>query len=377
MSATTRAVYRALIGGYEELREEPIALQSEIPFICFTDDPSLTSDTWEVVVVEPRLPHDAARSARALKILGHPRLAEYQETLWVDNTVELRRPPEQLLDLWLQEADVAAPLHSYRTSVLAEAEAVLDAGLDDFARVYEQVSHYVRQRPDALDENPHWTGMLARRGGSSTVVAMQSWWEQVLRYSRRDQLSFVSAMRAHGVRLESVALHNHASDWHAWPRARGRELPRPAGGLREALRPPQARLGRLELALHESAADHATSVAAREELLAAREQTIALQVETIRSLETRLADTVAQLESGDSRFARAEQERIQARTKLRKTRTRERKLHRELGKVSEQLRSARQRIGRLEDRPEPVAQRLRRHVSRLLRGRSTGSGSRS
>ena len=45
--------YTALIGSYERLQEQPEAKNTDIPFICLTDDPSLTSETWEVRLIEP------------------------------------------------------------------------------------------------------------------------------------------------------------------------------------------------------------------------------------------------------------------------------------------------------------------------------------
>lgn len=267
MSAPRRAVYRALIGGYEQLREEEVARDSDLPFICFTDDPHLTSDTWEVVLVERRLPRDATRSARALKIVGHPVLDDYDETLWVDNTVALVKAPDDLFDDWLSDADVAAPLHSYRTSVLAEAEAVIDGGLDDFTRVYEQVAHHLMDDSGVLEENPHWTGMLARRRTPVTDAAMQTWWEQVLRHSRRDQLSFVPAMRAHDVRLRSLPVDSHESPWHEWPRATGRDPQRQGTGLRGLLRPPAGRIGALEEELGQTTHAMQVAVAHREEVI--------------------------------------------------------------------------------------------------------------
>lgn len=280
MSAPRRAVYRALIGGYEQLREEEVARDSDLPFICFTDDPHLTSETWEVVLVERRIPRDATRSARALKIIGHPALDEYDETLWVDNTVALTKAPDALFDDWLSEVDVAAPLHSYRTSVLAEAEAVIDGGLDDYARVYEQVAHYLMDGGDVLEENPHWTGILARRRTPVTDAAMQTWWEQVLRHSRRDQLSFVPAMRTHGVRLRSLPVDSHESPWHEWPRATGRDPQRQGTGLRELLRPPASRIGALEEKLGQTTHAMQVAVAHREEVIVS----ITAELEEVRSL---------------------------------------------------------------------------------------------
>jgi hypothetical protein len=280
MSAPRRAVYRALVGGYEELGEEEVAHDSDLPFICLTDDPGLTSETWEVVVVEPRLPQDATRSARALKIIGHPVLDKYDETLWVDNTVALTRPPDDLFDDWLSDADVAAPLHSYRTSVLAEAEAVIDAGLDDYARVYEQIAHQLMEGGEVLEENPHWTGMLARRRTPVTDAAMQAWWEQVLHHSRRDQLSFVPALRAHSVRLRSVPVDSHEPTWHEWPRAAGRDPQRQGTGLRELLRPPACRIGALEEQLGQATHAMQVAVAHREEVIVS----LTTELEEVRSL---------------------------------------------------------------------------------------------
>ena len=126
--------------------------------------------------------------------MGHPVLETYDETLWLDNTVELLVPPEEIFDDWLAGADLALPLHSYRASVVDEAEAVLELGRDDYVRVYEQMSVYARTSPDALEANPHWTGMLARRPGPVAQEAMQDWWEHLLRFSHRDQLAFVATV---------------------------------------------------------------------------------------------------------------------------------------------------------------------------------------
>jgi hypothetical protein len=290
MSQPARAVYRGLLGGYEELREVPIAHQTDIAFICITDDPDLKSDTWTIVVQEPRIPADLTRSSRALKILGHPCLDDYEQTLWLDNTVELKRPPDELFDTWLQDADVAAPSHSFRRSVLGEAEAVIDAGIDDYTRVYEQMTHYLRVFPQFVEENPHWTGMLARRHGAATS-AMQTWWEHVLRYSRRDQLSFTPAMLWHDVRLRSVPLDHHSSAWHEWHGTRQRDVSRLSSGLREALRPPAGRIGQLEQALDEANRNLDAVVSERNELeerLRAAEQRRGREV--LRARARRLLD---------------------------------------------------------------------------------------
>ena len=210
-------VYTAVLGGDRGPREVPLAIESSADFVCFTDDPALRSDTWEVLPVEPRLPTDLVRSERYLKIVGHPALAGYDRSLWVDPAVELREPPESFVDAWLEEADVAAPLHTFYRSVLAELQASIDRGKDDHLRVFEQLAHYLPTARDVLEANPHWTALLARRRTPEVDAAMTTWWEHVLRYSRRDQLSFGVVVGASGLRLHSVPLPNVRSPLHHWP----------------------------------------------------------------------------------------------------------------------------------------------------------------
>jgi hypothetical protein len=210
-------VYTAALGGDGPPREQPVAARSTADFLCFTDDPELRSNSWEPVLVRPRLPGDLVRSARFLKIVGHPALAGYDRSLWVDRSVELRVPPEDFVGDWLAEAQVAAPLHTFYRSVLAEAQAAIDLGKDDHLKVFEQLAHYVEFAPGALEANPHWTGLLARRRSLSVEAATRLWWEHVLRYSRRDHLSFGVAMAAAGVWVASVPLANLQSPIHRWP----------------------------------------------------------------------------------------------------------------------------------------------------------------
>lgn len=222
MGADVRVVCTAVVGGYELLTEQPVARESAVRFVCFTDDPALRSSSWEVVAVEPRWPMDPVRSARDVKIRLDRYLPEAGQALWIDNSVQLHALPEVLLDQWLSDVDLAVPRHSFRATVLDEFAEVSTLGLDDVVRVYEQEAHYRAVDPDALAEPLLWTGILARRMTAATRTFCSLWMEQVLRYSRRDQLSINYAVRRTSVPHRVVALDNVASDLHRWPVAGGR-----------------------------------------------------------------------------------------------------------------------------------------------------------
>lgn len=305
-----QAVYTALIGRYERLNEQPVAASSSLPFICFTDDPSLVSDTWKIELVEPSSALDPVRSARRLKILGHERIAEFDETLWIDNSLILEAPPEEILGSWLDGADLAMPRHSFRSRLFDEFEAVIEAGYDEPTRVCEQLRHYLDAMPDLLSRSPLWTAFLARRAGPAVRSFNERWYEHVLRYSRRDQLSVQMAIAlSPDVRLRFIDLDNNVSPLHRWPITVGRDrvvssrdpletlkplalrvhtLERTLGEVRERLAAAEDRSATLEEDLRRATEDAAVAAHARDHLRA--------QVEAVeRSRSWRLARLIARV----------------------------------------------------------------------------------
>lgn len=221
-------VYTALVGGYERLNEQPVARASSLEFVCLTDDESLTSETWRMVHVPAAWPADPVRSSRALKILGHPEVDRYERSVWMDNSVVLRRDPAFLLGL-VDGAPLGLIAHWERDSLLEEFDAVLHLGLDDPARVHEQLNAYLLEEPRLLEERPYATTVLVRRRCPEVDATMRLWIDHVLRYSRRDQLSLNYALRRSGVAVARVEDDLRHADWAAWPRTPERSRTR---GLR-------------------------------------------------------------------------------------------------------------------------------------------------
>jgi hypothetical protein len=115
----------------------------DIDFICFTDDPKLSSAFWQMKVVPSGL-LDPARTAKQFKALPHRFLSDYDWSLYIDNTVRLKASPRRIFDEYL--AGSPSPYvcfhHFERKCVYDEAEAVLNSKFDDPTIVHEQMSYY-------------------------------------------------------------------------------------------------------------------------------------------------------------------------------------------------------------------------------------------
>jgi len=263
-------VYTALIGGYEDLIEQPIAANTDVVFVCCTDDVSLTSSTWDVRIIEPAFAKDPVRSARAIKIRGDAALDDFEETLWIDNRVVLTVDPNLILDDWLTDVDLALPQHSFRRHVVDEFEVVSSLGYDDKSRILEQLTHYAETMPESLLQPVLWTAIVARRKSPLVASTMRVWMDHVLRYSRRDQLSVVHAIATTGIPMKSIPLDNQQSPLHTW-RPATRRQPRPVANSDTAdhHEPSVALVGRLSIAIDEITAQFNSSLQAREQQLSA------------------------------------------------------------------------------------------------------------
>jgi hypothetical protein len=195
-----------------------MARQSAVPFICLTDDPDLTSETWRIVRIDPLFAQDSVRSQRMLKLLPHRYLGDFERSLYIDNAVLLTAPPERLFAEYLPDAGFALPSHSYRATVRDEFAEVTATQLDDGERIADQLASYQTSDPVALDERPYWTGLMLRvHGDARAREALELWAMHVLRFSRRDQLSANHAFRRTGFAPRRIEIDNFASWFHRWP----------------------------------------------------------------------------------------------------------------------------------------------------------------
>jgi hypothetical protein len=210
-------VFTALFGGYETLNELTFPISANTRYICFTDNPELKSETWEIWVVKPSSLNDAARSSREIKMLGHRYFELGSRSLYIDNSVKLKVDGAVVLDDWLIDNDLAFMSHSTRKNVRGEFFVCAIYGLDSQKVILEQFLHYTKMFPHLLKQKPYWGGMIARRSGPVTEKFMTAWDEQYRAFTRRDQLSINAASLISGVVIRRINGSNASTLWHQWP----------------------------------------------------------------------------------------------------------------------------------------------------------------
>ncbi|KAL2894735.1 DNA-directed RNA polymerase subunit beta', partial [Bienertia sinuspersici] len=134
---------------------------------------------------------------KSFKMLPHRLFPNAQYSIWVDSKSQLRRDPLGVLEalLWRSNSVLAISQHGARSSVYDEAKAVVKKNKATPEEVDVQITQY---RLDGLPEDKRFNGkkalseasIIVREHTPLTNLFMCLWFNEVVRFTSRDQLSF-------------------------------------------------------------------------------------------------------------------------------------------------------------------------------------------
>ncbi|PNX77056.1 hypothetical protein L195_g038877 [Trifolium pratense] len=130
-------------------------------------------------------------------MLSHRLFPQSEYSIWVDSKSQFRRDPLGVLEalLWRTNSVLAISEHGARSSVYDEAKAVVKKNKAKPEEVEVQLNQY---KKDGLPEDKRFNGkkalceasVIVRKHTPLTNLLMCVWFNEVVRFTSRDQLSF-------------------------------------------------------------------------------------------------------------------------------------------------------------------------------------------
>jgi len=191
-------VITSVTGGKDNLIHNQV--KGNAKFLAFTDF-DFESDVWERRKAYDRLT-SPRRNSRVPKILAH-QYADTRYSIWLDGNLKLLVSPEDLIEKYLKNHDIAAFKHPARDCLYDEAQTCIDMKIDDEATIREQVKKYEAEgfgRNRGLTEN----AVLIRRHTAKVEQFNNYWWSEYARHSVRDQLSMFYALDKAGLEINQI-----------------------------------------------------------------------------------------------------------------------------------------------------------------------------
>lgn len=183
-------VYTVIMGDYDYLKD-PEYVMENCDYICFTNNPDLKSDIWEIRY-DSNTELDNTRWQRRHKVLAHEYLPDtYEWCIYVDGNVRITGDLRKYINL---ESGGKKPIlclkHPTRNTVYEEAEECIRLGKDLPEVIEKQMERY-RKEGYKADNGLVVTNVLVRKHTDKNVIKLMNlWWEEIERNSKRDQLSF-------------------------------------------------------------------------------------------------------------------------------------------------------------------------------------------
>lgn len=214
MEACRVVVITCTFGGGDNLYQ-PIgfvnATASKVCYVAFWDDvtkqtqeeagnrlgPDRKIGLWRVVLVRNLPFADQRKNGKIPKMLGHRLFPNAQFSIWTDSKSQFRRDPLGVLEalLWKPKAEFAISAHGARSCVYKEAVAIVQKHKALPEEVDIQLEAYRSEgMPKDLRIDGHKAlaeaSVIVREHTPATNLFMCVWFNEVMRFTARDQLSF-------------------------------------------------------------------------------------------------------------------------------------------------------------------------------------------
>ncbi|MDD2534881.1 MAG: DUF616 domain-containing protein, partial [Eubacteriales bacterium] len=215
-------VYTSLFGGYDQLLT-PLMRSATWDYVCFTDDPNLTSDFWDIRLlpnnqaIASGLPApDPQRQSREPKIRPHLFFPEYEASLYLDANLLIIGDIEAYIHTYQRHSPMLCVKHGERDCIYEELHACLEGRRDDPSLMIRQVERYRLAGMPAHFGLAVGSFIYREHNQPKVIDLMELWWQELSTNSKRDQLSLAYCVWQQNFPVDYYYGNNWNNDYFIW-----------------------------------------------------------------------------------------------------------------------------------------------------------------
>lgn len=190
-------IYTCITGNYDKLREDFIFDSKNFDYYCFTNSKNITSKRWNIIDISEvqtllNLQDDNVRLARFIKTHPHLFFKQYEKSIWIDGNVLVicNKLVENFISLLPSDQYLLVSEHPKLHSIYEEAELCKKLKKDDDDIIDKEIQFIQDEKFESNNNHVQTNIILRNHNDEHCKFLMEKWWEMILNYSRRDQLSF-------------------------------------------------------------------------------------------------------------------------------------------------------------------------------------------
>lgn len=197
------AVYTSIFGKYDSLKE-PLIKPNNIDYFILTDQSIPDNSCWKMINIGNHENLSSAEKNRYAKM--HPDIffESYKYSIYVDGSIKIISDLTPLIKR-IGNVGLAVHKHSQRACVYDELEYATNSYkiTKKQAKLYLNYIHDIQMPKDfGLCE----CGVIARAHNNPLCKKIMSlWWEQFLKYIKRDQISLPVVLYMNDIQINNIA----------------------------------------------------------------------------------------------------------------------------------------------------------------------------
>lgn len=184
-------IYTAISNNYDNLIQHKYICK-DFDYVCFSDTKIENNGIWEIFPLDNKN-FDNNRNSKFYKIFADKLFPDYQYSLWIDGNIDVldNTLEKRINELINNDQLLSVNQHFIRNCVYEEADVCMKGLKDSPEIIYKQVQFLLEENfPKNL--GLYEMNIIFRKHNSKLIIQlMLDWWDIIMRFSKRDQLSFM------------------------------------------------------------------------------------------------------------------------------------------------------------------------------------------
>jgi hypothetical protein len=193
------AIVTSFTKGYDNIKPHEF-IDNRFDYIAYTDS---NTDGFGIYDVRPLpgLGLDGARTIRYFKTHPHELTGNYDLVVWLDASIMIVGDLYPIFERFMKSGKaVGANVHPQRKTIHEEVDACIALKKEDPDVMKRQMAYYKKAGFNGNDiAECAFLTFNVKYFRKEVSAAMETWWDQICRFSRRDQLSFTYSLFAKGL----------------------------------------------------------------------------------------------------------------------------------------------------------------------------------
>jgi hypothetical protein len=204
-------VITAITNGKDKLVDPPVIFDN-CDYIAYVDKKTEGTvwDQREVLKFSTIDKFKDRRDAKPYKILSAVMFPQYEYIIWEDGNHQLKKDPQLIIEEYGEDTDIMVFKHPDRKCLFQEMSACAQWNLDIRETIQAQYNHYISNRMPNMFGLFEMSTFIVKT--SDAVKELQlMWWEQICKFSSRDQISFPYCLWKMGNKIKKKRLKGYAN----------------------------------------------------------------------------------------------------------------------------------------------------------------------